>query len=425
LPADKPDRTAGLLRPLTHELPNGLRIRLLPDREAGVVAYQTFFGVGSRNERVGRTGIAHLFEHMMFNGATRYGPKEFDAALEARGGSSNAYTSNDLTVYHEEVPAEALDLVIDLESDRLAGLRLSDASLQSEREVVKEERRMRVEDSVFGRIDEELSPLIFQAHPYRWPVIGFMSDLDRITLADCKEFFGRYYAPDNATVYIGGDFDPERTLRTLEERYGAIPRGPGVEAPADGDAEPEQRGERRAQVIFPAQTPALVMGFRAAPGHAAHAASLDLAQMILGVGEGSLLVADLVHRRHLCTEISVEYAWRRGPGVFLIGAELPPKGKVDQVVDAIQEHLDSLAQTPPDAKRLAHAKAQMSLGLLRELSTSSGRAHSLGNAEYLLGGLDRAEGQLARVMAVTRGDVRTAAQATFSAQRRCVVSVQP
>ena len=177
------------------------------------------------------TGIAHLFEHMMFNGATRYGPKEFDAALESRGGSSNAYTSNDLTVYHEEVPAEALDLVIDLESDRLAGLRLSDASLQSEREVVKEERRMRVEDSVFGRIDEELSPLLFQAHPYRWPVIGFMSDLDRITLTDCKEFFARYYAPDNATVYIGGAFDPESTLRTLEQRYGGIPRGPGVEPP--------------------------------------------------------------------------------------------------------------------------------------------------------------------------------------------------
>jgi predicted Zn-dependent peptidase len=418
------DWTASLLRPLTYELANGLRIRLLPDHDAGVVAFQTFFRVGSRDERVGRTGIAHLFEHMMFNGATRYGPKEFDAALEARGGSSNAYTSNDLTVYHEEVPAEALDLVIDLESDRLAGLRLSDDSLQSEREVVKEERRMRVEDSVFGRIDEELSPLIFQAHPYRWPVIGFMSDLDRITLADCREFFGRYYAPDNATVYIGGDFDPDRTLRLIEERYGAIPRGPGT-GTAEGDDEPEQRGERRSRVVFPAQTPALLIGYRAAPGHADHSAALDLIQMMLGVGEGSLLVADLVHRRHLCTEVSVEYAWRKGPGVFMIAAELPPNGKVDRVVDAIQEHLDALTQSPAEQKRLAHAKAQMSLGLLRELSTSSGRAHSLGNAEHLLGGLERAEGQLARVMAVTRGDVQDAAQQTFSVQRRCVVSVQP
>jgi zinc protease len=417
------DRIAGLLRPLTHELPNGLRIRLLPDRQVGVVAYQTFFRVGSRNERVGGTGIAHLFEHMMFNGAARYGPKEFDANLEASGGSSNAYTSNDLTVYHEEIPAEALDLVMDLESDRLAGLRLSDESLQSEREVVKEERRMRVEDSVFGRLDEELSPLVFQAHPYRWPIIGWMSDLDRITLADCKQFFGRYYAPDNATLYIGGDFDPERTLRSLEQSYGRIPRGPGVPSAVDG--EPDQRGERRARVVFPAQTPALVVGFRADPGRLSHGAALDVIQTLLSFGEGSLLVADLVHRRHLCTEVSVDYAWRQGPGVFMIAAELPPGGRVDPVVDAIQGHLDRLAGDPVDPRRLANAKAQMSLQLLRELSTSSGRAHSLGNAEHLLGGLDRAAGQLQRVMDVSRSSVRAAAQATFSVTRRSVVSVQP
>jgi zinc protease len=417
------DRIAGLLRPLTHELPNGLRIRLLPDRQAGVVAYQTFFRVGSRNERVGGTGIAHLFEHMMFNGAARYGPKEFDANLEARGGSSNAYTSNDLTVYHEEIPAEALDLVMDLESDRLAGLRLSDESLQSEREVVKEERRMRVEDSIFGRLDEELSPLVFQAHPYRWPVIGWMSDLDRITLADCKEFFGRYYAPDNATLYIGGDFDPERTLRSLEQSYGGIPRGPGV--PSAVDDEPDQRGERRARVVFPAQTPALVVGFRADPGRLSHGAALDVIQTLLSFGEGSLLVADLVHRRHLCTEVSVDYAWRQGPGVFMIAAELPPGGRVDPVVDAIQGHLDGLAGDPVDPRRLANAKAQMSLQLLRELSTSSGRTHSLGNAEHLLGGLDRATGQLQRVVDVSRSAVRAAAQATFPVARRSVVSVQP
>ncbi len=415
--------TAGLLRPITHELPNGLRIRLLPDRQAGVVAYQTFFRVGSRNERVGGTGIAHLFEHMMFNGAARYGPKEFDSNLEARGGSSNAYTSNDLTVYHEEVPAEALDLVIDLESDRLAGLRLSDQSLQSEREVVKEERRMRVEDSVFGRLDEELSPLVFQAHPYRWPVIGWMTDLDRITLADCQQFFGRYYAPDNATLYIGGDFDPDRTLRALEQSYGGIPRGPGSEAPPD--EEPEQRGERRARVLFPAQTPALIMGFRADPGRQAYGPALDVIQTLLSFGEGSLLIADLVHRRHLCTELSVEYGWRHGPGVFMVAAELPPGGKVDPVVEAIQGHLDRLASDSVDARRLSDAKAQMSLQLLRELSTSSGRAHSLGNAEHLLGGLEKATSQVDRVRGATRAAVREAAAATFAVRRRCVVSVQP
>ena len=162
-------------------LPNGLKVRLLSNRAAPIASVYTFFKVGSRNERPGITGISHLFEHMMFNGAKRYGPKQFDRVLESHGGRSNAYTSHDMTVYHEEVAAEALEVVFDLESDRMASLAIGDSSLESEREVVKEERRLRVDNEPTGSLDEELGALMWKAHPYHWPVIGWMGDIENIS----------------------------------------------------------------------------------------------------------------------------------------------------------------------------------------------------------------------------------------------------
>src|SRR5512142_3197642 len=208
------------------ELPNGLRVRILPERSTPTVSYYTFFQVGSRNERLGITGISHLFEHMMFNGAARYGPKEFDRVLEARGGHSNAYTSNDVTAYYEDFAADALETVVDLESDRMRSLRLTAEPLEQEREVVKEERRLRTENSIFGLMEEQLEALVFLAHPYRWPVIGWMEDIQRITREDCQAFFRTYYAPSNAAVYAVGDLDADAAIALIERYYRDIPSGP-------------------------------------------------------------------------------------------------------------------------------------------------------------------------------------------------------
>src|ERR671927_221010 len=163
-----------------HALDNGLQIRLLPDRGLPIATVYSFFRVGSRNERPGITGISHLFEHMMFNGSRKFGPKEFDRRLESAGGSSNAYTSNDLTAYYEDFAADALPVVLDLEADRMASLTIDDTSLARERDVVKEERRFRTDNDIDGMMDEALSALAFLAHPYRWPVVGWMPDLNRI-----------------------------------------------------------------------------------------------------------------------------------------------------------------------------------------------------------------------------------------------------
>src|ERR1700674_2645287 len=176
-----------------HALQNGLKIRLLRDSSLPVATLYSFFRVGSRNERPGITGISHLFEHMMFNGSKKYGPKEFDRRLEAAGGTSNAYTSHDLTAYYEDFASEALPLVLDLEADRMASLVIDDDSLQREREVVKEERRFRTDNDIDGMMDEAMGALAFVAHPYRWPVVGWMTVLNCITRKDCERYFRPYY----------------------------------------------------------------------------------------------------------------------------------------------------------------------------------------------------------------------------------------
>src|SRR2546423_5752498 len=188
-------------------LGNGLQIRLLPDTSLPVCTLYSFFRVGSRNERPGITGISHLIEHMMFNGSKKYGPKEFDRRLEASGGTSNAYTSNDVTAYYEDFASEALPLVLDLEADRMASLVIDDSSLQPEGEGVKGERRFRTDNDIDGMMDEALGALAFLAHPYRWPAIGGITDIEAITRQDCERYFRTYYAPNNCTLVLVGDFE--------------------------------------------------------------------------------------------------------------------------------------------------------------------------------------------------------------------------
>src|SRR3979411_1644373 len=210
-----------------HSLPNGLQIRLLADPSLPIASLYSFFRVGSRNEQPGITGISHLFEHMMFNGSKKYGPKEFDRRLEAAGGTSNAYTSHDLTAYYEDFASEALPLVLDLEADRMASLIIDDSSLARGRGGVKEERRVRTDNDIAGTLDEALGALAFLAHPYRWPVIGWMSDIEAITRQDCERYFRSYYAPNNCTLVLVGDFEADAAMREIERLYGGVgTRGP-------------------------------------------------------------------------------------------------------------------------------------------------------------------------------------------------------
>ncbi len=406
-----------------HALGNGLQIRLLPDRSLPVCTLYSFFRVGSRNERPGITGISHLFEHMMFNGSKKYGPKEFDRRLEAAGGTSNAYTSNDLTAYYEDFAAEALPLVLDLEADRMASLSIDDGSLAREREVVKEERRFRTDDDIDGMMVEALGALAFLAHPYRWPVIGWMSDIEAITRQDCERYFRTYYAPNNCTLVLVGDFDRDSALREIEGLYGKI--APGEPLPAVAAGEPPQRGERRAQIRYPSQSPAVLAGFRGPHGRDPDSLVLDLIEAALGSGEGARLKRALIYQQELCVESRVYFGWRIDPGLFEISLKLAPGIAPERAESALWAELSRICDEQLAERELERAKNLVRAQLLRALATTNGRAHSIGQMEIMLGGWRSMLDLPDRYAAITAADVQRVAQATFPAHRRNVVTLIP
>jgi len=405
------------------KLPNGLTIRLLPSHEVPTCSFYTFFRVGSRNERPGITGISHLFEHMMFNGAKKYGPGQFDRVLESNGGTSNAYTSTDLTVYYEDFMAEALETVIDLESDRMRSLQVTPKMLESERQVVMEERRLRVDNEIAGMVDEELSTLVYKAHPYRWPVIGWMKDIENIRREDCLDYFRTYYAPNNATLYVSGDFEPKQALALIKKYYGNIKPGP---APAPVvDAEPEQRGERRAQVRHPAQAPMLMIAWRGPASSHPDTLTLDVLQYALSVGQSSRLTRSLVFEQELAVGVSVDWSWRLDPGAFLVAMELKPGADPQRTEVALYAELERVARDGLAERELEKAKNNLAAHLLRELATNNGRAHALGTYELMLGNWREGLTLASRYEAITGEQVRAAAAKYLSPERRSVVTLIP
>jgi zinc protease len=396
-----PAELAALGTPEEHELKNGLKVRLLANDAVPTVSYYTFFRVGSRNERPGITGISHLFEHMMFNGAKKYGPGAFDRVLESAGGVSNAYTSNDLTVYHEEFEASALDKVIDLESDRMRSLAISDRMLTSERQVVLEERRMRVDNDTGGMMDEELNALVYKAHPYHWPVLGWEKDIEAITKEDCMQYFRTFYAPNNATLWVVGDIDTRKTLAAIRAAYSDIPKGPPP--PKVIDAEPEQKGERRAVVRHPAQAPSLMIAWRAPKATDPDTLALDVVQYAL----------------------SVDWSWRLDAGMVIVYLELKPGSNPADVEAALYAEIDKVAKDGLTDTELQKAKNNLRASHLRELQTNTGRAHALGNYEVMLGSWQAGLSLPGKYQSITGEAVRAATRKYLSADRRSVVTLVP
>ncbi len=404
-------------------LPNGLQIRLLQDRSLPIATLYSFFRVGSRNERPGITGISHLFEHMMFNGSKHYGPKEFDRKLEAAGGTSNAYTSNDLTVYYEEFASDALPLVLDLEADRMASLVIDDESLKREREVVKEERRFRTDNDIDGMMDEAMSSLAFLAHPYRWPVVGWMSDLELISRGDCERYFRTCYAPNNCILLLAGDFDKAEAWALIEQSYAQIPSGEPLPQVATG--EPPQKGERRSAIHFPAQAPSILVGFRGPDGRDPDSLVLDLIEAALSYGEGARLKRALVYGQELCVDAHVFFGWRIDAGLFEVSLKLNPGTDPARAEAALWAELQRLCDEPLLEKELARAKNLVRVNLLRGLQTTNGKAHTLGQMEMLLGSWRALFDLPDRYQAITSADVQRVARKTFAPHRRNVVTLVP
>lgn len=405
------------------ELENGLRVIVAPERRLPILSQYTFYRVGSRNESSGITGISHLFEHMMFNGSQKFGPGEFDRILESHGGHSNAYTTHDITVYYESFPPDILALAMELNSDRMGWLNLNSENLESEREVVKEERRMRTDNYIPGILEELLHATAFTAHPYRWPIIGWMSDIDRITLEECREYHDAYYSPNNAVLMISGDCDPEEVFSLSKKYYGSIqprkvPQGRITE-------EPEQQGERRAIHYKKTQMESCMFGYHVPGANDRVAFALDILQVILGVGESSRLYHKIVYEKETGVDIDAVYEWRFDPTLFVFYCQLS-QGKITwEAEELVKNELKDILLNGVSHQELEKAKTILSSSLIRGLKTASGRANKLGTVELFFGDC----GELTRLPEkydlVTGRDVQETVERFFNDKHCTVVSVLP
>ncbi len=403
-------------------LENGLVVLTLEDHTTPVVSFQMWVRVGSKDESR-YTGLAHLFEHMMFKGSTRIGPEEHARLVQRRGGELNAYTTRDYTVYFSNVPAEALPLVIDLEAERVANLDISEATLASEREVVLEERRMRTEDQPRGRSDEALFALSFRAHPYRWPVIGWRSDIEAADVEACRRFFHTYYAPNNVVIAIVGDFDSEAALAQIRRAFG--PLEPAPEIPRNPQLEPEQRGERRESIQFDLSSPILTAAWHAPAVSDGDADALDVASQVLSGGRSSRLYQSLVYQAQQALAAYGAFFAMQTAGLFYAYAAVRPDAEIDSVEELFFAEIARLRDQPVPEAEIEKAKRQIEVALVEGLVRNEQLAGRIAFDTIHFGRVRPLEERLERLHAVRAADVQRVARAYLTDERRSVVRVVP
>ncbi|MFN3466386.1 MAG: M16 family metallopeptidase [Candidatus Brocadiales bacterium] len=363
-----------------YRLKNGLTVLMHEDHSAPIVSFQVWYNVGSRNERPGITGISHLFEHMMFKGSARFGPEEHSRLITRNGGNDNAFTTQDCTAYFENLPSSKLELAAGLEADRMASLRLTPETLASEREVVKEERRLRVDNSLFGLLAEELYATAFSLHPYQWPVNGWMSDLDAISLEDCQDFFLHYYAPNNATVLVLGDIDPNETISVIERHFGPIPSHENGRPREVITPETPQKGEKQANCYVSTQFPWVVVAYHTPAATHPDVPALELLSSILGEGRSSRLYQKLIRGR-MALSFSTDVDKMRDPGLFTITVEGIREGHTPEDVEsAIYSELERLREERVSDGELQKAKNQKEARLIFGLQTNFIRGIHIGSS---------------------------------------------
>ena len=404
-------------------LKNGLKVILVEDHSVPVISRWTFYRVGSRNEHPGITGISHFMEHMMFNGAAKYGPKEFDHVLESNGGYSNAFTSEDMTAYYEDFASNVLELCMDLDSDRMKSLALDPKYMVSEMDVVKEERRMSVDNSVEGAMSEELSALAYKAHPYGWPVLGWMSDLEKITRDDAVKYNKTYYSPNNAILVVVGDFDTKRALELVHKYYADIP----AQTPPESlrTVEPEQQGERRAELHKAAEMPEVFMGYHIPDVKSNDIYALDVLECVLSEGESSLLYRKLVRDLGIAVYTGTSAQWRLSPGLFEIYVKVKPGKTAAESETAVYDILKDIAANGITAAELAKAKNQIAANFYRSMQTVNGKARKIGTYEIFFGDFNEMLKVQDRYRTVTADDVKRVAQKYLTQKNRNVVTLVP
>jgi zinc protease len=407
-------------------LANGLTVILHQDKSVPVVSVNVWYHVGSASEKPGRTGFAHLFEHLMFEGSKNVKEGEFDTFLESAGASNNGSTTNDRTNYYIDLPANALELALFLESDRMGYLleTMSPARVDGQRDVVKNERRQSYENRPYGMASLELDRMLWPAgHPYSWPVIGYMEDLTAASHEDVVEFFKRYYAPNNASLVVAGDIDPARTRALVEKWFGEIPRGGTVEpvAPPAAMLTEVKRQTLTDQVSLPRLHLAWLTPRLYAPGDAA----LDIASSVLAGGKNSRLYKRLVYDTQMAQDVSAFQQSAALGSSFLITATARRGRTVAEMQQAIDDEIERLRREPPDAREVQRAINQIEASFYRRMERVSSKADQL-NAYYFAGaGPDFFAEDLARYTAISPADVQAAVVRWLPAGRRVELIVEP
>jgi zinc protease len=404
-------------------LPNGLKVLLKEVHKAPVVTFQVWYKVGSRNEQLGTTGMSHLLEHMMFKGTKKHGPKTFSQTVQRNGGNDNAFTSKDYTAYFETFAADRVGISLDLESDRMQNLLLEPREFQSEREVVKEERRMRYEDDPVSTTVEQMTSVAFSAHPYQWPVIGWMTDINSITRDELYHHYRTYYAPNNATIVVVGDFDTKTLLLRIENYFGSIPRGAKI--PAVTAVEPKHLGERRVIVKKQAELPAVVVGYIVPTLKHPDSYALEVLQGILSSGKSSRLYKSLVYEKQLALYAGGDYDnISADPNLFTIYAGVMPGKTADEVERALYAEIDRLKREPVEDAELQKAKNQIEASFIMGQDSIFYQAMLLGQFETVAD-WKLLEKYVDGIRAVTREDLTRVAKSYFSEDTRTVAILVP
>jgi predicted Zn-dependent peptidase len=405
-------------------LKNGLRVITVEDHSAPVIAVSVTYNVGSRNERQGRTGFAHLFEHMMFKGSENVGSGEHFLLVFNNGGNMNGTTNEDRTNYFEVLPANQLDLALFLEADRMRSLAITKENLDNQRNAVQEERRLGVDNQAYGKSGEIQQELLYDNFAYKHTTIGSMEDLNAASVDDVAAFFKMYYAPNNATLVIVGDFKTAEALTKARSNFEMIARQP--DPPSVDMTEPEQKAERRASVDdVLARAIRIDLAYKAVPGNSADFYALQVLATALQGGQSSRLYQKLVKEKELLTNVGGFMDEKRGVGAFYTNAQLRPNAKPEEVEALIYAEIDRLKKEPIADWELQKAKNNTRRNFINGLSSSISRAITLGQYTVYYNEPNLINTRLDKVAAVTKEDVQRVANKYLVDTNRTVVVTLP
>lgn len=414
----------GKINFIEYDLPNGLHVILHEDHSTPIVAVDIWYHVGSKNEDPNRTGFAHLFEHMMFQGSANVKKAEHMAYIQKAGGTFNGSTNWDRTNYFQVVPSNQLELVLWLESDRMMSLNVTQENLDNQREVVKEERRWRVDNRPYATQWEKTSERLFKVHPYRWPVIGYMEHLNAAKLDEVKKFFDTYYVPNNAVLVIAGDIDVEKTKKLVEKYFGDIPRGK-YEIKRPNVVEPPMTQQIRDTVYDNIRLPAVFIGFRIPKDGEREFYALDLLSNILGSGRSSRLYKKLVYEKRIAQNVNVYAIGMEDAGIFKIDAYCSIGHTPEEVEKEIWSELEKIYKELVDEKELQKAKNQKESETITSYQTVLNKADQLAHYYVIHKNTNKINEELGEILSITREEIRQSASKYLIPQNSVVLYYLP